>query len=128
MASITLTNTLRGDIDGILKSVSQTYTQQVSSGAESSVQVGANWLPILSVGQTSPAGGQALVVLINEGPSDAIYRIFDGTDYYRMNLPSGSAVPIHLAYDKAYGGVAGTTKALAVYSASGTRVRIGIFT
>ena len=127
MATVTITNTLRGTIDAQDKSVSNTYTQEVATGAESSVQVGAAWEAVAAISGTSPSGSPVLIVLINEGAEDALYRIFDGTNYYRMNLPASSSVTLQLAYDETFGGAEGTIKTLALYSANGTRIRIGMF-
>lgn len=117
MATLTLRQTVSGTLNGILETFSNAYSVRISDARKSSFLVGSTYREIRDV---SIDASPLVVYLANKGENGAVYRIKSGTNYYRFDLPAGSATVLFLAKMRDYGSQ--PPDGIAVYSASGTTI------
>lgn len=119
MGKFTITQTIAGTLD---EAVSQTFTTNgsCSQGTDITQNVTAAWIDVVD---TASANAQT-VVLMNTGSVAAKYRVDDGTNYARFDLPAGLGVVIPLSSYTPHGAPLGVSKRLALWAASATTVRV----
>jgi hypothetical protein len=121
MGQLTITQTIAGTLD---EAISKTFKTSIpcSSGSDFTHTIGATWTGIASTSQFST---YQTIVLLNTGSFDALYRVYDGTNYARGTLPAGRGIVIHLSSLLAHGGATtNTNKTLAVWASASTSIRV----
>jgi hypothetical protein len=117
MATLTLRQQIQGTINGVLETWQNVYQVNISDARKGSFLAGTTYREIRDVTiEASPL----VVFLANRGTNGAVYRIKSGSNYYRFDLPAGTATVVHLAKLRFYGSQA--PDGIAVYSADGTTI------
>jgi hypothetical protein len=117
MAVLTLKQQIQGTINGVLETWQNVYQVNISDARKGSFLANTTYREIRDVTiEASPL----VVFLANRGTNGAVYRIKSGANYYRFDLPAGTATVVHLAKLRFYGSQA--PDGIAVYSAEGTTI------
>lgn len=119
MGKFTITHTIAGTLD---EAVSYTFTTNGACSQASDIlqNVAAAWI---DVADTSTANNQT-IILINTGAVAARYRVDDGTNYARFDLPAGMHAVVPLSLYLPHGAPLYASKRLALWAASATTVRV----
>lgn len=119
MGKFTITQTIAGTLD---EAVSHTFTTSgsASQGTDITQDVAAAWVNVVD---TNTAMNQ-MIILVNTGAVAAKYRVDDGTNYARFDLPVGGIVVLPLSNYLPHGATLSVSKRLALWAASATTVRV----
>lgn len=116
MGKLTATNVVAGTLFGS-QSWSANMTSNISDFEETVFSVKTTWI---EVAQTDAI----YVYLFNEGSNDALWRITDGTNYWRLFLGAGKYVCFPFDRLRTVLGTPSGVLTCHLYSALGTQVRV----
>lgn len=118
MGTASLTHTLAGDIDSRSENYVNTANLSISDFTVITYDLTATWL-------TNVLTEASFVIISNTGSNELVWRIGDGTDYWRMELAAGQYVAFPLSYYQEFMTTqVATQKGLSLYSALGTTVEV----
>ena len=121
MGQLTITQTIAGTLD---EAISRTFKTSLpcSNGMDITNTIGAAWTIVATTNNFTP---HQTIILYNSGAVDALYRVYDVTNYGRGSLPAGRGIVIHLSTILAHGGATtNTPKVLSVWAATSTSIRV----
>lgn len=117
MGQATLSNTLSGTLDAT-ENYTNATTFNISDWTSKNYEVGATWI-------TNVIQEASYVIINNTGDNPLVWRIGDGTDYWRMELAAGQYVFFPLSYYQEFmTAQPATAKGLSLYSALGTSIEV----
>lgn len=117
MGQATITNTLSGELEAT-ESFVNTNTFNISDFTSSMYDVSSAWI-------TNVLTEASYVIINNVGDNPLVWRIGDGTNYWRMKLEAGQYVFFPLSYYQEFMTTQPfTQKGLSLYSALGTTVEV----
>ena len=125
MGKLTIVNKIAGTVNGAQINSSAQQTIPIQQGTDLTLFVDATWRSAASAITID-----RVVVLVNTGAEDALYRVLIDTGLYSIaNLPAGAAVVVYISDNAQYlgDGSAINQKSVDVYSANGTTIRVGNF-
>lgn len=117
MGQARLVNVISGTLEEA-ENYNNTSTISISDFTSKGYDVGAAWI-------TNVLTEASYVIINNTGANELVWRIGDGTDYWRMELAAGQYVFFPLSYYQEFMTTQPfTQKGLSLYSALGTTVEI----
>lgn len=122
MGQLTITQTVAGTLS---EATSHTFrtTVGVSVGTDITQDVTSTWIDVAG----NLVNLNMWAILYNSGSNPARYRVTDGTNFARFDLPAGRGAVVQLANILDHGVSLKQGKTLAVWSALGTTVRVLVF-
>ena len=117
MGQARLVNVVSGTLEEA-ESNNNTSTISISDFTVKTYDVGATWI-------SNVLTEASYVIINNTGTNDLVWRIGDGTDYWRAELAAGQYVVFPLSYYQEFMTTQPfTAKGLSLYSALGTKVEV----
>lgn len=128
MGSLTIARSITGDVNNVDRDFTiPRTTTPITRGYVRQVSITNAWKEVWEYNaDMASLSNDMNIVLVNRGDEDAFYRVTNSGPAYRyFNLHAGGHVEIHINEGGEYAGAAATS--IALYSANGTEIELGVF-